>query len=288
MVHGRFMRTLATLLTPATCLLLSTQLVQAAPQPAPSYSIRGAVSRIASPQVYAATPGAKFFDVSRVPLVISQPVYYVVHAAVVDSVYQYQYELVAAHRTVVGSVELAVNLSTHTQLIEVGTPTAASMAAADRSSPTSGQSATQSIVGQSPATQLAAATSSTSGYYHTVWVDSGIRWVTEVKDSISFGYDGTYVNWYSGSDYRWWGPGWSESQHSIGSGYNSNYTTATVWTHDHFGSSAYCWPSYNEIYYSNNNVVGYGSGAVGGRVSTSADGACAWALSHWSEVSGGA
>lgn len=281
---------LMSLVTSVLFLMTATQGVLAAPQPTSSYIVRGTITLIASPQAYAATPGAQFFDVSQVPLHLAQPAYYVVTATVIKGIYQYQYELVAERGSVVGSIELAINPNTHTQLIEVGVPTADSLAAVDAARPSGGSSDTQPIVAQTRPqhASLVSANLSTSGYYRTVWMDSRIQEVNEVKDSISFTYDGTYVNSYSGSDYRWWGPVWSEDSHSIGSFYNSNHTTATVWTHDHFGNSASCWPSYNEIYYSNNSVIGYGSGAVGGKVSTSAYGACAWELSYWTEVSGGA
>ncbi len=281
---------LAAILTLAIPILSPIQTLHAEPLPLPSFSIRGAITQIASPQLYMASHKAHFFDVSRLPVRIPHPVYYVVSAEVVNGILQYQYDLVAAHGTVVTEIEMAISSSDHTQLIEVGVTSAYSPSDAMLARPTTGHSAMQTNTSQPrpESTQFMPLSTSTSGSYLTVWVDAKVREVTEVKDTINFTYDGTYIDSYSGSDYRWWGPGWGEDSHSIGSYYNSNYTDATVWTHDHFGSNVYCPGTYNEIYYTNNHVVGFGSGAVGGNKTTSADGACSFMLSNWSQVAGGA
>lgn len=254
-----------------------------------SFQVNGQVTPITSPQAYAATPGAYFFDVSHMSLHISQPVYYVVTGRLSGGLYHYQYELVAAPRSYASEIEVAVNPITHTQLIEVGVPTAASLATIPTTLAASTRSATSSATAPSASRQLRALSRSTSGWYYTAWYDPANLVLTEVKDTINYTYDGYYINSFNGSDWRNWGwDGWGEVSHSIGSYYGSGYTSATVWTYDHFRNGVFCAFNATDVYYSDNNVVAHGNGGVGGYVNTWDSGGCSTWLHHSSTVGGGA
>jgi hypothetical protein len=293
-LHRLAARTLAAaLLATLAALLIARTPASAAPagvagHGAPSFSVSGSLRPIAAPAAYR-TRGAVFFDNTHVPLRLQTTAYYVVVGQRKGDHYEYPYQLVAARGSTVAAIEIAANFTAHTQLIAVGMPTAASLAATMGATPTGGQSATSAAPDGSRATSLGRLSASTSGYYRTVWSAPLGSEVNEVKDTINFTYDGVYVDSFGGSDYRWWYAGWGEASHSIGSYYNSNYTEGTVWTYDHFNSGAYCWPAGGtDIYYSDNNVHGFGSGAVGGGVNTWATGNCAWSLSYYTVVGGGA
>ena len=161
-------------------------------------------------------------------------------------------------------MEMAANPSQHTVLLAVGTPTPASLK--DASKLPQGSTATGTTPEAHASVTPAGQDPSQSGYFETVWETPAGVTQNLVKDSISFNYDGTYVDSYSGSDYRWWWSdiGWYEQSHSIGSYFNSNYTSATVWTYDYF--CAFGCSTYTK--YSDNNVVAHGNGSVSGYVNT--------------------
>lgn len=250
--------------------------------------IIGPVHCITSPQVYQ-TPNAQFFDVTHLPLHLIAPSYYVVDSQFVSGHYEYAYDLHAPHGSVVAAIEVAIDPVAHTELIEVGVPTADS-STAPQAPATGGSSATSETAGMARGNAVSPLFSprSTSGFYRTVWSGSlGIE-ANEVKDTINFSYDGTYVDSFNGSDYRAWSGAWGEQSHSIGTYYSNNNTRGTVWTYDHFYSGSYCWPlGGSDVYYSDNNVYGFGAGDVGGHVSTWQDGNCSWSLSYYTQVGGG-
>lgn len=287
---------LATLSTAALAVGIMAPSVHAAPgistSTAHTYQLKGSVTLIASPQAYAATSGAQFFDVSSMPLHVVQSSYYVVEGQQEGGVYHYQYELVAARGTFASAIELAFNLTTHTQLIEVGVPTADSLAAIPTMPNGSSHSATDTIgLKTRPQQQSSPLTiRSTSGWYYTAWYDPANLVMTEVKDTINYSYDGFYVTSFNGSDWRNWGwDGWGEVSHSIGSYFNSNHTSATVWTYDHFRNGVFClFNPATDVYYSDNNVVAHGNGGVGGYVNTWDSGGCSSWLHPSSTVGGGA
>jgi hypothetical protein len=294
-LHRLAARTLAAaLLATLAALLIARTPASAAPagvagHGAPSFSVSGSLRPIAAPAAYR-TRGAVFFDNTHVPLRLQTTAYYVVVGQRKGDHYEYPYQLVAARGSTVAAIEIAANFTAHTQLIAVGMPTAASLAATMGATPTGGQSATSAAPGGSRATSLGRLSASTSGYYRTVWHDPINIEVNEVKDTINFTYDGVYVDSFGGSDYRWWlsGDGWGEASHSIGSYWGSNYTSGTVWTYDHFTNGIFCAFQTTHVYYSDNNVVGHGSGGVGGYVNTWDGGGCSGLLSYYSVVSGGA
>ena len=290
----RLRHVVAPLLAVLVALFVALAPVGAAPGPSaarsatPSFTITGAVMPIADPAVYR-TSGAIFFESAHVPLRLQSATYYIVVGRLTQGHFEYPYQLTAARGSAVGAIELGANFTTHTQLIAVGVPTSASLAMVMGLAPAGGQSATSTVAGGSHTAAPSPLTASTSGYYRTVWHDPvGIE-VNEVKDSISFTYDGIYVDSFGGSDYRWWlsNDGWYEASHSIGSYYNSNHTKATVWTYDHFANGIFCLFQTTHVYYSDNNVYGFGSGAVGGGVNTWASGGCSGLLSYYTVVGGG-
>ncbi|WP_069804521.1 hypothetical protein [Thermogemmatispora onikobensis] len=90
--------------------------------------IVGPVHCITSPQVYR-TPNAQFFDLTRLPLHLLAPGYYVVDGQAVGSHYEYAYDLHASHGSAVAAIEVAIDPVAHTELIEVGVPAADSSTA---------------------------------------------------------------------------------------------------------------------------------------------------------------
>ena len=176
-----------------------------------SYSVSGALRSVSSPKDYQG-PGVGWINNNNVPLVLNAVRYYVATGS---------YRLHAAPGQYVASIELAANSITGTQLIEVGVPTAASRSRV----PHNGASTTSSI-GPVTGPSRTSPDPSTSGYYEVVWHDPIDASLTIVKDNISWSYDGTYVDSYSGSDYVWWysNDGWFQYGHSIGSYFNNNYT----------------------------------------------------------------
>ncbi len=139
-----------------------------------------------------------------------------------------------------------------------------------------------------PRQSLVASNSSSSGWYYTTWYDPVGFVMTEVKDTINYSFDGFYVDSFNGSDWRNWGvDGWSEVSHSIGSFYNSNHTSATVWTEDHFRNSVFCAGNTTDVYYSDNYVAANGNGGIGGYKDTWDSGGCSTWLHPASTVGGG-
>ncbi|GER84422.1 hypothetical protein KTAU_30580 [Thermogemmatispora aurantia] len=122
----------------ALCIALSVtpahaaSVVLAAGTPPSGFSVSGAITEIASPAAYQG-PNVRFFDLSHELLRIPQPHYYVVSGSLKGGNYLYLYELNASRGSAAASIEVAINSVAHTQLIEVGVPTPASVALATHS-----------------------------------------------------------------------------------------------------------------------------------------------------------
>ena len=92
--------------------------------------VQGTVEKV--PALDAKNFGGTKFDVSKVPLVLINPQYFVSHGQPSQKGSQHGYDfqyLVKVKQGQAGVIELAYNSQTHSQLIEVGVPTAASVAA---------------------------------------------------------------------------------------------------------------------------------------------------------------
>lgn len=114
---------------------------------------------------------------------------------------------------------------------------------------------------------------STSGYFQTVWYDPVGITLSEVKDNISFSYDGTYVDSYSGSWYLYWdsNTGWYYYNLSNGGYITSAQTAATQYTDVVFQNDTFCFGQTTVTYYNPNEVVAHGDGSVTGWVNTWSD-----------------
>lgn len=86
------------------------------PVPSEPFSISGAMGVIANSNIYN-TPGSHFFDVSKVPLQIPNPSYYVVSGNLVNGHYEYPFKLTATKGTDIAAIELANNEQDHTTII---------------------------------------------------------------------------------------------------------------------------------------------------------------------------
>ena len=238
-------------------------------------TISGPVTRVSSPVAFSG-PDVAWINNHNVPLVLKDAQYYVTYGG---------YHLHAAPGQYVASIELATNPQSHAQLIEVGTPTPASIAAV----PHGGQSASSSG-GSASGHNPAEPDPSTSGYYEVVWHDPVDASLAIVKDNMSWTYDGTYVDSYSYSDYRWWysNDGWFAYGHSMGSYFTDGNQEAVAWTYQHFQNNVFCAGSSTYIRVDDNNVEGWGDGSVGGYVNTWDWGGCASWLGYYTLVGGGA
>ena len=92
--------------------------------------VQGTVGKV--PALDAKNFGGTKFDVSKVPLVLINPQYFVSHGQPSQKGSQHGYDfqyLVKVKQGQAGVIEPAYNSQTHSQLIEVGVPTATSVAA---------------------------------------------------------------------------------------------------------------------------------------------------------------
>ncbi len=267
--------------------------------PLPSYQVKAFNNDLsAAPSLgsFLSQNGAQAINNQNVPLQLSDTKYYVVHGVQQSNgQYAYPYNVASPHGQYIGTEEIAINPTNHTQLIEVGVASPASVAAVPQPRGSQATSTVGSLTDPNPGTGT---DPSTSGYYEVVWHDPIDASMTIVKDNISFTYDGTYVDSFSGSDYRWWysDDGWFAYGHSIGSYYNTSADEeATVWTYQMFQNNVFgnVVPTCGEkgdtyIAVDDNNVHAYGNGSVTGQVNTYAYGGCYGYLGYYTITSGGA
>jgi len=239
--------------------------------------------------------GGTKFDVSKIPLVLKNPQFYVVHGQPsskgTQHGYNFQY-LVKVKQGRAGVIELAYNSQTHTQLIEVGTPTANSVKAmqAEQVSSTTNKGTVQSSKGSAiNSVAMSAGDPSGTATYDTIWEDPLNIHVNEVKDTIDWNYNGSTASPTNWSDYRWWlsNDGWYEvsGQHSLGD--YAGGTEAGAYTYDKFENDIFCAGFSTYSWYQPNAVYGYPDGSSGGYSNTWSNGSsCAGLLHYYSLLNG--
>ncbi len=257
--------------------------------PASPVGLSGDIMTVTSPASYESQPGSLVINNTRVPLVLKNVSYAVVPGVLQSNgIYSYPYTLTTPPGRPLAAIEVAVNPSSHTQLIEVGNPTSASL----RMVPP-GSGGTSGTVASAPSASTPATTTLTqaknTGSYKVVWHDPLNLEMATVQDTITFIYDGAQVDSYTGADSVWWaGDGWSLLGQSTGSYYNSSHSQATVWTNAGFVNPYFgnldpaCVVHGNTyIYVDDNNVVASANGDVSGYVNTYAAGGCYGYLGYY-------
>lgn len=157
-----------------------------------------------------------------VPLQFTNTRYFIVKGHLgPDGEYRYPFKVKADAGVRVGGIELAINLTDHTQLIAVGIPTAASSVALQQRAGISGPQYPQQTSSMS-----ATATTSTAPL-HLIWKDPVNIWVAEVLTDLRYSWDGLQVSNCAWQDRweRWYGPsGWSRSSGPSYSGPDYNFS----------------------------------------------------------------
>jgi hypothetical protein len=243
--------------------IIPSQALAHAAAPSP-FTVIGDVTEVLSPQAYVNT-NAAFVHASNspLPLKLDHARYFVVHGTPIGPEHPYSYRIIADPGTQVGIMELAVNQKQATHLIEVGT-----------------------LAGTSSAVQPYASGSHTFGF-QTIWEDPVGASVNWVDSHLNFSYNGSYVTinstWYT----SWWlsNTGWSQTSASNWSAYTDRGTVAWSITNAHMHNGSFWIPGCSpptDVYYNNNNALGYANGNIGGTVYTYATGSCAGLLDYYS------
>lgn len=266
--------------------LIVASLLFASPAPrdaaaaTPPYRVSGNLQLVSGPAVWADRASVTWFSNSPAFLRLVHPAYYVLRP---DPSGKAVLTLEALSSTEVGAVEVAIDAESGFQLVAVGTttappkPTPLATSVADMAIGAAAQTAT-------------ASTSHRSGHYYTEWDDPFWIPVSTVQTNIDWYYDGYETTSFTGSDYRTWfsANGWHEIYPYINAHWDRTETKGVVDTGDRMQTASWfplpsCGTS--TIYYSYNEVVGWGDGHVGGTVTTWVNSGCAFLLS-WNAGAG--
>lgn len=265
----------------ASVLLASSALAVVPPVAAgsPGYRVTGDLQAISGPGAWTGS-GITWFDKSPALARLSSPTFYVLHAGAGGKTTL----TLEAITTPVSAVEVAINTTTGDQLIAVGP---------DSGLTSSDAMATSTAIGPARASGQGVAgltTSHKSGWFYTEWSDPFYIPVSTVKTSIDWYYDGYETTSFTGGDYRTWfsANGWHEIYHTLSAHWDRTETKGVLDTGDRMQTSSWfplptCGTS--TIYYSYNEVVGYGDGHVDGNVTTWITSGCA-ALLTWNAGAG--
>ncbi|GEM_PF-3079395 len=258
----------------------------------PPFTVTGAIVPIASPQAYqAANPNAAFFTDTQTLPYLSDVRYYVVTGV---------FQITQQPGTQAAGVELAINPVTHTQLFAIGTPTPAFVAqranddAQLRS--TTGSSSTIDSPGSSSSgvsslavSPRSSSTSSATHFMDTYWKDRATLTMNEVRDEVSFNYDGTHV---SNGNLQWslyaLPDGWYYDNVSNQSYYEDNQTWIFSYTYVDFHNPLFCWligGDATNVYYHSNTISVYADGTYSSWIDTWSSGGCT-NLIYWSFYDG--
>ena len=232
--------------------------------PDPIFKISGNLSELVSPRAFESAH-AHFFNVTRSNLGLTHIHYYVVRGTLINGTYQYRFQIRQPYATThTGGIELAINETAHTELIEVGSVTPPST--------------------QTPNSVPCCGGGGGGGGAHAAgwyvgWYDDAELKLNSLSTWISFDYDGTHVGSYTAWDnpYVWsddpLGP-WYIVNHSHWSGYQNSNTSAYSESTAKIENTGFCGGAATDSYYSPNEVIGYGNGDVGWNANPYASGAC--------------
>ncbi len=264
-------------------------------------AITGPVQPMTTSASYLATAGTQALDLQRFPITLVHPRYVIVAATLVDGAYLFSYRLTVAHAgEMVTAITVATNEQQHTELLEVGTPTPATMAFAKQARQPLATSPAQPSI---PTTTVASSEigplhsaravsplvspgqSATSHFTTTWWDPVGIVLAdVHTTESCTVGSDDVSLSSCSGYDYRYWfaPDGWAEYYHYTVSFMSPSYpfgplTSGDEQTWSGYQNSIFCAFQTNQIHYRPNDAyVALNSGYLftGGSVTTWDSGGC--------------
>ncbi len=277
----RKLKAVALLAGPVIALSLSG-MVDAAALPAVPYTVSGNVARVATPTVYRGVP----VNNAGVPLILTNVSYFEVAGKPgPDGGFVYPYQISGVPGQTYASIELAYNTGSHTELVEVGIPTAASVSRLPAAARPAVRPLPLGVTGPGGGGSAA------SAYYEVVWHDPVFLSLAIVKDTVNWTYGGGTVANVTGSQYVWGFQGSYDVWHP----YNVNFWNGTAngntesfsQTRASFWNSQFCnavsggygGTTYINVY--ENNVHGYNNGTYGESLSTQATGGCAFALGYY-------
>jgi hypothetical protein len=277
-------RTVAVLSTLLLAMLVLASSVSATPAHAtarsasPPFTVtsdHGNVREISSPDAYRSLD-ATFYDNSKTTLQLTNVRYYVVKGLLAeDGQYHFPVRVHTGAGVQVGGIGLAVNQHNHTQLLEVGFPTAVSSAAMDQQS---------GIASPRMQANISPNTTTSTAPAHLIWKDPVNIWVVEVLTDLRWSWDGytvsncawqdhwehwkTATGWFAGNNPTYTGPDYNWS--------NGRYTWCKVTSARSFINGPFCDPNamtYVIVY--QNIAYGYPNGGRDYYYDTAASGDCA-------------
>lgn len=267
---------------------------------APVYvGIQSNVQAVSSESSYLGESGAIAIDNQNVPLQLTNPEYYVVNGVLQSNgQYSYPFAAEAPPGETIASIEVGINRQSHTQLLEVGVPTTASLAnlpqGGSQNSTTGAPSGTNGVTN---GTATTASTASTSGYHEVVWHDPLQLSLAIVKDTVNFDYNGNSVSNLTGSRYSWWysNDGWftynttlNVYYQDLGGSQVGSAATSEMFQNNQFGNYVPTCSVKGDTYHVvNNEADGYQYGTVNGETNTYASGGCYGYLGYYTVTSGG-
>lgn len=247
------------------------------------YAVEGNVKRVEA-QVVQSFSGEE--AQVRIPYSLDNVEYYIVSGTKKDDGQNYfDYVLTTFNERVV-SAPIKYNEADNTLLIKVGTASKEAKTSEEERSTADSSKATAPEKNADLDTLKPLAFTTKSGSFQTVWEDPINLNVNSVKDNITFSYDGTTVNYISGTDNRTWltASGWYEKSHSISSYYSYLGSTAvniTVSTTATYQNDTFCALNTTNVYYNPNEATGTYIGNISGQVSINATGGCSSWLHYY-------